>query len=193
MFTFPIIQDKLFFEMTPLIPTREFSGDSGSFMPYALVRMAEISGNGVEIDLSAFVTLPEISGDEDFVSSDDLMAVSINLNPENCDSVLTFICNASDRCILLKNGEFLEEFVCDRRSGEDERGVYWSVTLPLSTAFMKQHFDIDSLDETDYVMCNAYKAKMNAPHRHFGAVAPFAKAYDFSSPENLVPFKVIKM
>ena len=66
MFTFPIIQDRLFFEMTPLIPTREYCSDSGSFMPYAQVRFSEIKDNGIEIDLSAFVTLPEVSGEDDF-------------------------------------------------------------------------------------------------------------------------------
>ena len=193
MFTFPIIQDKLFFEMTPLIPTREYSDDNGSFMPYALLRAAEISGSGIELDLSAFVTLPEVSGDDDFIASDDLLAVSVSLNPEYTDTVLTFVCNASDRCSMFRNGEYVKEFTCSRRSGEDERGVYWSVTLALSPEFLNEHFGITTLNEIDSVRCNAFKAKMRNPHRHFGAVAPFSRPYDLTSPDNLADFRVMSM
>ena len=193
MFSFPIIQDKLFFEMTPMIPTREFSTDSGSFMPYALLRMAEINGAGIEIELTAFVTLPEVIESEDFINTDDLMAISINLNPEQSDTILTFICNAKNHCVLIKNGKNLGEFVCERRSGEDERGVYWSVTLPLSTSFLEEQFGVSSLNNIDHILCNAYKTKMKNPHKHFGAVAPFKNAYDLTSFDNLTAFKVISL
>ena len=193
MFTFPIIQDRLFFEMTPLIPTREYSNDSGSFMPYAQVRFSEIKDNGIELDLYAFVTSPEVSGEDDFILTDDLIAVSMNLNPLLSNTVLTFICNSSDHCLLLKDGDVQKEYPCERRSGEDERGVYWSVKISLPATFLDQYFGVTTLYGIDSVLCNAYKAKLNHPHKHFGAVASFKKSYDLTSPENLVEFQVINM
>lgn len=193
MLTIPIIHDKLFFEMTPLLPTCEYSHDSGSFMPYAQLRISEIQNNGIEIDLTAFVTQPEITDNDDFIINDDLMAVSMNLNPDNSETILTFVCNASNRCILFKDGILQDEFPCERRSGEDERGIYWSVKITLTPAFLKQNFGIHTLSGINSVKCNAYKAKLKYPHKHFGAVAPFNIAYDFCAADNLAEFKVINM
>lgn len=189
----PIIQDKLFFEMTPLVPTSEYSNDSGSFMPYAQLRISEIKDSGVEIDLTAFVTHPETTDENDFIDNDDLMAISMNLNPDNTDTILTFVCNASNSCILMKNGIIQDMYPCERRSGEDERGIYWSVKIKLLPDFLKQHFGILTLNGISSVRCNAFKAKLKHPHKHFGAVAPFKTAYDFSSADNLADFKVINM
>ena len=193
MLSVPIIQDRLFFEMTPLVPAREYCSDSGSFMPYAQFRISEIKDDGIEIDLTAFVTFPEVSGEEDFISTDDLMAVSMNFNPTQSNTILTFICNSSDHCLLIKDGEVQDEYPCERRSGEDERGVYWSVKIALSPDLIESNFGIRTLSSMNSILYNAYKAKLKYPHKHFGALAPFKIAYDFTSPENLAVFQVINM
>ena len=193
MFTYPTIQDKLFFEMTPLIPSCVFSPDSGSFMPYALLRMAEIHGIGVVLDVTAFENKPDTTGGEDFLKTDDLMAVSINLDPEHCKDNYTFVCNSSDRCFLFTNGECIAEQTCERRSGEDERGDYWAVSITLSPDKLKELFGISTLDSVKVVRANMFKAKLDQPHRHFGAVAPFARAYDLFCSENLADFQVLPM
>lgn len=193
MLTIPIIQDKLFFEMTPLIPTCEYSNDSGSFMPYAQLRISEIQNSGIEIDLTAFVTHPEVTDGDDFIANDDLMAISMNLNPDNTDNILTFICNASNSCIVMKNGTLLDNYQCERRSGEDERGIYWSIKIVLPPDFLQKHFGLSTLTGVNSVRCNAFKAKMKHPHKHFGAVAPFKTAYDLCTADNLAEFKVINM
>ena len=129
MFFFPCIANASSFEMTPLLPTTEYDARGTSFMPYALARMAWIRGTGAVFDLLAFVTEPEKEGSEDFFQTDDLLAVSFNFCPSRSDRVLTFLCNASDRCAVYLDGVYLREHSCVRRTGEDERGVFWNVSL----------------------------------------------------------------
>ena len=191
MYTLPVIKDKLFYEMTPLIPTCEYDPASGSFMPYALVRAAEITGIGLVLDMTAFVTTPEAEGGDTFLDSDDLLAVSLCAGADS--PVLTFACNAKDRCLMLKDGNPVSDHDCERRSGEDERGEYWSVTITLSPEELKEHFGLCSLSGLDHVLLNAFKAKIAHPHRHFGAVAPFRNSYEISSRENLAEFRVLPM
>jgi hypothetical protein len=192
MIQFPTIQDKLFFEMTPLLPTTEYDDLSTSFHPYALARFSEISGLGVEMEIFSFVTLPEISGSDDFIETDDLIAVSFDFSPLK-NRVLTFICNAGERCEMYLNGVSVGTYPCARKTGEDERGVYWYVSLRLTPDTLQEYFGISSATELSSVKGNVFKYKKNAPHRHFGAVAPFVKAYDVFDPENLADYPVIRM
>lgn len=192
MIQFPTIQDKLFFEMTPLLPTTEYADMATSFHPYALARFSEISGLGVEVEVFSFVTSPEISEADDFAETDDLVAVSFDFSPQK-NRVLTFVCNAGERCVMFLNGAPAGTYPCTRKTGEDERGVYWYISVLLSADTLREIFGISSVTELTSVRGNVFKYKKNAPHRHFGAIAPFVKAYDVFDPENLADLPVIRM
>ena len=60
MIQFPIIQDKLFFEMTPLLPTTEYDDPSTSFHPYALARFSEIQGTGIQTEVYAALCTTDV-------------------------------------------------------------------------------------------------------------------------------------
>ncbi len=192
MIQFPIIQDKLFFEMTPLLPTTEYDDPSTSFHPYALARFSEIQGTGIQTEVYNFVELPETTDSEDYLQSDDLVAVSFDLNPGK-GPLVTVVCNSGNRSQLFCDGKVVGDFPCIRKKGEDERGMYWYIQFTLTPEDLRKYWGIETLSGTPVIRANVFKTKTGAPHRHFGAIAPYVHAYELFSRENLQDLPVIRM